>query len=170
MSIYVITGVSCISKVALTKRYVMLQCASTKTMALYTLGSATENYNMGAQFYKLEGMEADDAIITQIDDNLTSVRFKKNYNWPDGQNNPLTFIDALRIIRDDSVTTPLVIRFERDVFFEIHASEVDALSYENHILALHGIPGPNSSIFGFAIAGMVSTILVKDNLGVYRLL
>lgn len=91
------------------------------------------------------------------------MHFTKSQIWPEGQSNSLAFIDTLRIIRDDSVATPLVIRFERDIFYEIHAKETDAQSYDKHILVLHRTPALNPSISSFSITGMVSTIVVKDN-------
>lgn len=115
----------------------MLQCVSSLTMTLHKVGSATEAYIVSAYFYRLEGMNDDDASITPFDDKLSTVHFTKNYNWPLDQNSTLTFIDSLRIISFSSLSNPVVIRQDRDIFYEIHANENFALSYEKHIVAKH---------------------------------
>ena len=127
-----ISGVECVSKVSLTKDYAMLQCASSKTMTLHKVTSG--DYIMSAEFYKLENMETDDATLTPFDDNLSTVHFTQSYAWANGQTSPMTFIDSLRIIKASNLPDPVVIRQERDIYFEVHALEASAWSYDDHIV------------------------------------
>ena len=121
----------------------MFQCASSLTMALHKVGNAADSFSVSGQFYRLEGLNDDAASITPFDDKLSTVHFTKNYNWPpDQSNNALKFIDTLRIISFNSSASPIVIRQDRDIFYEIHADEDFAVSYEKHIVAKHLTVGP----------------------------
>ena len=108
------------------------------------------------------GIDNNDAKYVKIDSKTSMLFYSKSHTWSQGQTAPLTFIDSVVILFDSPLSSnrPFAIRFEQDLFYEIHANSIDSWAYNTHIKTHHtDLSKDYGSIVNFSVAGSQLTLI-----------
>ena len=149
-------GETCPKKIQVVGDYMTLACSSVNTVSLYQISSS---YILTRKLF-LVGVENNDARLINFDAATSMLFFTKSYPWEQGQNAPLPFIDCVVILRDSALSAgkPYAIRFEQDLFYEVHAGQPGARNYITHIKARHtDLNADYGKIVKFSVAGTTLT-------------
>ena len=59
---------------------------------------------------------------------------KQSYEWNIGQTDAMTFIDSFALIQIANYDELIIIEQKKDIFYEKHALETNAYSFQDHII------------------------------------